>query len=367
MSFDPETLVRPHLRAVEAYQPILPFEVLGERLGLPPEQIVKLDANENPYGPLPQVTEALGRLRFAHIYPDPGASELRRELSRRTGVPDDLLLAGAGADELIALLTTLLVDPGDSVICCPPTFGMYAFDGAVHGARVIAVPRRPDFSLDLEAVVRAAEERKPKLVFLASPNNPDGGLAPREVVDRLLELETVVVLDEAYVEFAASGVSRIAEVPGRQNLVVLRTFSKWAGLAGLRVGYGAFPAALVPHLWKIKQPYTVSVAASTAALVSLRHVEELVRRAARLVRERERMAALLAGVPFLAPYPSHANFILCRVKGRDAWELREALASQGVLVRHFGAPGIDDHIRISVGTPGQTDRLLAALTVPDQE
>jgi histidinol-phosphate aminotransferase len=359
--FDPETLVRPHLRAIEAYQPILPFEVLGEQLGFPPERIVKLDANENPYGPLPEVRQALGRLRFAHIYPDPGASALRREISRLIGVPEEHLLAGAGADELIALLVTLLLDPGDCLINCPPTFGMYAFDAAVHGARVVAVPRRPDFSLDLDAILRAAERERPKLVFLATPNNPDGSLATRDVVDRLLELEAVVVLDEAYVEFAPPHESRIAEVPERDNLVVLRTFSKWAGLAGLRVGYGAFPAGLVPHLWNIKQPYTVSVAASTAALESLQHVAALQRRGARLVAERERLAGALGELPFLSPYPSHANFILCRVVGRDAGELKEALAQKGVLVRYFSSPGLDDHIRVSVGTPEQTNRLLTVL------
>jgi histidinol-phosphate aminotransferase len=359
--FDPETLVRPHLRVIEAYQPILPFEVLGEQLGLPPEEIVKLDANENPYGPLPEVKQALGRLRFPHIYPDPGATALRRELAAYTGVPDDRLLAGAGADELIALLIALLLDPGDCLLDCPPTFGIYAFDAEVHGARVVAVPRRADFSLDLEAILRAAREHRPKLVFLATPNNPDGGLAPREVVDRLLELGAVVVLDEAYVEFAPPGTSRIAEVPDRENLVVLRTFSKWAGLAGLRVGYGAFPATLVPHLWKIKQPYTVSVAASTAALESLRHVDQLQRQAVRLVAERERLVSALSALPLLSPYPSHANFVLCRVEGRDARELKEALAHEGVLVRYFSAPGLDDHIRISVGTPEQTDRLLVVL------
>ena len=359
---DPESLIRPHLRAIDAYKPILPFEVLSERLGLPPDELVKLDANENPHGLLPEVQEALARLPYAHIYPDPGASELRRELSARTGVPEDLLLAGAGADELIALLMALLLDPGDRVLNCPPTFGMYAFDAALHGARVINVPRRPDFSLDLPAILRAAEQSQPKLLVLASPNNPDGGLAPREVVDRLLELSCIVVIDEAYVEFAPPDQSRITEVPARKNLVVLRTFSKWAGLAGLRVGYGAFAAPLVPHLWKIKQPYTVSVAASTAALAALRHADKLERQGLRIVTERQRLTERLAALPFLAPYPSHANFVLCRVLNRDARALQQALRQRGVLVRHFSAPGLDDHIRVSVGTPEQTDRLMAVLS-----
>jgi histidinol-phosphate aminotransferase len=352
-----------------AYEPILPFEVLSEQLGRPVGQIIKLDANENPYGPLPQVQEALAALRGTNIYPDPESRELRQALTAYHDVPQENLMAGAGADELIDLVMRLFLEPGDTVLNCPPTFGMYAFDAAVNGARVISVARRQDFTLDLEGIERGVRRHQPKLLFLASPNNPDGGLVPPDVLGKLLKLPVIVVLDEAYVEFAPNGTSRIQEVSGRENLIVLRTFSKWAGLAGLRVGYGAFPTSLMPHLWKIKQPYNVSVAAARAALASLRNADQLTEIGQRVTRERERLYAALQALPWLQPYPSQANFVLCRViperqmgaRGLDAASLKTALAREGILIRYFNKPGLTDHVRISVGKPEQTDALLAKL------
>ncbi|HEX9018163.1 MAG TPA: aminotransferase class I/II-fold pyridoxal phosphate-dependent enzyme, partial [Anaerolineaceae bacterium] len=247
------------------YTPIEPFEVLSARLGRPPEQIVKLDANENPYGPSPLVRQALAGLEFPHIYPDPESRALRQSLSGFTGLPAEYLLAGAGADELIDLLLRVLLEPGDCVINCPPTFGMYPFDTLLNAGQVVDIPRRKDFSLDLPAIRTAVEERKPKVIFITTPNNPDGNLPSAEEIDVLLALPTLIVIDEAYIEFTRAGgrlgenLTRLGEVPSRENLVVLRTFSKWAGLAGLRVGYGAFPGWLLPALWKAKQPYNVNV------------------------------------------------------------------------------------------------------------
>jgi histidinol-phosphate aminotransferase len=356
-----ESLLRPHIRQLAAYEPVLPFEVRSRQLDLPPEQIVKLDANENPCGPLPEVLDALARLPYPHIYPDPESRELRATLATYHDVPPENLLAGAGADELIDLIMRLILDPGDCLLNCPPTFGMYAFDGQVNDARVVNVPRQADFSLDLPALEEAVTRYQPKLLFLASPNNPDGGLLPPSVLDRLLQWPLILVLDEAYVEFAPRGTSRLQQVLQHDNLIVLRTFSKWAGLAGLRVGYGVFPGWMVPHLWKVKQPYNVSVAASTAAIVSLQHAERLKTRAQRIIAERERLSAALQAIPWLQPYPSWANFILCRVSGRDAAEFQAALARKGILVRYFSKPGLRDHIRISIGRPDQTDALLEAL------
>lgn len=359
--FDPAIMVRSHIRGMAAYEPILPFEVLSQQLNLPVESLIKLDANENPYGPLPEVRQALADLTFTHIYPDPESRELRQALAEYHGIPMEHLLAGAGADELIDLLLRLLIEPGEAILNCPPTFGMYAFDGDVNRAQVIAVPRREDFSLNLEAIERAVHLHRPKLIFLANPNNPDGGLLHPEVIERLLALPTLVVLDEAYMEFAPPDASMLPQVPKLGNLVVLRTFSKWAGLAGLRVGFGAFPAGLMPHLWKIKQPYNLSVAASAAALISLQHADRLEEIGRRLVAERERLFHQLLEIEWLHPYPSQANFILCRVVGRDAMLLKTRLAQAGILVRYFNKPGLQDHIRISIGKPEHSDALLKIL------
>ncbi len=356
------------------YTPIEPFEVLSARLGLPPEQIVKLDANENPYGPSPLARQALADLPFAHIYPDPESRALRQGLASFTGLPVEHLLAGAGADELIDLLLRVLLEPDDCVINCPPTFGMYPFDTLLNAGQVIDVVRRADFGLDCAAIQRAVETRRPKAIFITTPNNPDGNLPPAEEIDFLLSLPVLVVIDEAYIEFTSTGgrlgekYTRLLEVPQRENLVVLRTFSKWAGLAGLRVGYGAFPAWMLPALWKAKQPYNVNVAASAAALASLQDLETLAGNVERLRQERERLFTLLAGMPYLRPFPSQANFILCQVLGRSAKDLKDRLAQAGVLVRYYSTPLLKDYIRVSVGRPQDSDALLEALQkIPAEE
>ena len=358
--------IRAHLESLPPYIPIEPFEVLSARIGRDPSQIVKLDANENPYGPLPVVREALGKLDFPHIYPDPESRLLRKSLVAFSGVDEEYLLAGAGADELIDLLMRVLLEPGDCILSCPPTFGMYSFDSELNAARCIEVPRRAEFSIDLEAIRKAVQIHQPKILFIASPNNPDGSLLDAKILDELLSFPLLVVLDEAYIEFAGenlgSSLSRIREVSSRENLIVLRTFSKWAGLAGLRVGYGAFPNWLMPTLWKSKQPYNVNVAASVAAQVSLEHADELAKVVERLKNERIRSYSALQEISYLKPYPTQSNFILCRVIDREAAELKLRLAQEhGIFIRYFNKPGLRDHIRISVGRPQDTDLLITAL------
>ena len=358
--------IRADIAAMEAYSPTASLEVFAQRLGLAAEQLTKLDANENPYGPSPRALAALAELRTAHIYPDPEARHLREKLSAYLGVDAAHILVGAGADDLIMLLLQLFIAPQDAIVTCPPTFSMYAFDAPIAHGRVVRVPRRADFSPDVEAIERAVLQSGAKLLFLCSPNNPDGSVIPPETVERLLALPTVLVLDEAYQEFSESP-SMVGRVPDVPNLVVLRTFSKFAGLAGLRVGYGVLPRAIIAHLWKIKQPYNLNVAADVAARASLDDLPTLQANVRRIIAERKRLAAELAAFPFLHPYPSRANFVLCRVEGRSARELHAALARRGVLVRYFDKPGLRDHIRISAGTPAQTDALLSALREIAQE
>jgi histidinol-phosphate aminotransferase len=358
---DPTNLVRAHVLDMPPYEPILPFEVLSQKLGRRAETIIKLDANENPYGPVSAVKEALAALPYPHIYPDPESRNLRQALAEYHHVPAESILAGAGADELIDLIMRLFIEPGDAILNCPPTFGMYAFDADLNRARVISIPRTSSFNLNISGIEGAAKEERAKIIFLANPNNPDGGLTSREEIESILRLPLLVVLDEAYVQFSAQESSMIDQVTGRNNLIVLRTFSKWAALAGLRVGYGVFPEALMAHLWKIKQPYNVSVAASTAACAALMDVEQIEVVSQRIVTERERLYIELKKVPYLEPLRSQANFILCRVKGREASTLKVELARRGILVRYFNKPGLEQCIRISVGKPEHTEALMHAL------
>ncbi len=359
-----QNFIRPDIIAMKPYIPILPFEVLSARLGRHPDEIVKLDANENPYGPSPQVKQAMAEGKYFHIYPDPESNELREALSVYVDVPKERLMAGAGADELIDIVLRVVLNPGDVVVDCPPSFGMYPFSTAVNAGEYIPVWRQDGFALDVDEIETAVSQHNAKILVLCSPNNPDGSVIDDDTLRRLLALPVLVILDEAYTDFA--------EVDGYQNhmrwvleydnLVVLRTFSKLAGLAGLRVGYGAFPDWLLPQMWKIKQPYNVNVAANIAALTALRDPEWMHEKVRLLVAERNRMGEELSEIAYLHPYPSLSNFILCKVNGRSAQQLKLDLEQEGILVRYFNKPGLDTCIRISAGRPEDTDRLLQALS-----
>lgn len=354
-------LIRPDIAEMAPYTPIVPFDVLSQRLNISPGEIIKLDANENPYGPSRRVYEALVNETYYHIYPDPDSTALRQALSQYTEINASHIVAGHGADELIDLVIRLFISPGDAAINCPPTFGMYRFDIELNGGKIIDIDRKGDFSLDTESIIELANQNKNvKIVFITSPNNPDGGMLDDACLRELLQLPLIVVLDEAYIEFA--GKSRGNWVLEHENLIVLRTFSKWAGLAGLRVGYGIFPHWVLSHLLKIKQPYNVNVAGATAALASLSDVSQLRENVEKIVQERGRLYQALQEFDFLQPYPSEANFILARVIGKDAAELKAALAEQGILIRYFNTERLRDHVRISVGTPSQTSVLLKTLS-----
>lgn len=367
-----EQLVSAHVRAMQPYTPIVPLDVLSHRLGITPDAIVKLDANENPYGPSPRALEALAHAQDLNLYPDPDQTRLRQAIGARLGVDPAHILCGAGSDEVIAVVAHTFVQPGDAILDLPPTFGMYRWQADALNARYVPVPRRADFSVDVDAVRQAvAQTPSPKLLFIADPNNPDGSATSDEVIRALLELPLVVVLDEAYIEFSGRR-SRAPWVLDYPNLVVLRTFSKLAGMAGLRVGYGVFPSAIVPHVWKIKPPYTPNAAGMIAATAALSDQEHLDRSIACLIAERERLRAALSAFDWLHVYPSQANFLLCRVEptlpiaeGDPGWtaarRLKYALERRGILVRYFDKDGLRDCVRISVGKPEHTDRLLAAL------
>ncbi|RYR55412.1 hypothetical protein Ahy_A06g030635 isoform B [Arachis hypogaea] len=328
-----DSFIREHLRKLSPYQPILPFEVM----------------------------EALGSIKFPYVYPDPESRRLRAALAQDSGLESEYILAGCGADELIDLIMRCVLDPGDKIVDCPPTFTMYEFDAGVNGALVIKVPRKSDFSLNVEHITEVVKQEKPKCIFLTSPNNPDGSIIDDEVLLKILELPVLVVLDEAYIEF--SGIkSRMTWVKKYENLIVLRTFSKRAGLAGLRVGYGAFPLSIIEYLWRAKQPYNVSVAAEISACAALQNPTYLENVKDALLKERTRLYDLLNEVPFLRPFPSHSNFILCEVtSGVDAKKLKEDLAQMGVMIRHYDKKELKGYVRVSVGKPEHTDALINCL------
>jgi histidinol dehydrogenase len=352
----------PEGREPEAYTPVIPFEVFETEFSKKnKKRIVKLDANENPYGMSKRALERAASGKYFSIYPDPQNTLLRKRLGEFLDLPPERIFTGAGADEPIDVVMSVVLAEGDAIVNCPPTFGMYSFSAGVHRARVLTVERAPDFSLDvagIEAAVHA--ECRAKILFICSPNNPDGSVVPDETLRRLLQLPVLVVLDEAYAEF--SGGSRIRWTQDYENLAVLRTFSKWAGLAGLRIGYGVFPQSLMGRMMTMKQPYNVNAAAYQAAMASLDDYDTLKTIFEKIIAERERMYARLKGIPWMSVYPSRSNFLLCRLSNRDPRTVQAELAKRGILVRYFDKPGLRDCLRISVGKPEDTDALMEALT-----
>jgi histidinol-phosphate aminotransferase len=355
---DIERIIRPELKGMPAYTPIEPTDVLSQRIEIPEDKVIKLDGNENPYGCSPQVKQALADYAYYHLYPDPEQRELRKALGKYTGISSENILAGSGSDELIDLVLRLFIQPGDRVINCPPTFGMYPFSTDVCGGKAVSVPRLPDFSIDVAAVKKAVDKRT-KVAFIASPNNPSGNVTPEPAILELLKCKATVVIDEAYCEF--SGITVAPLVQKYANLIVLRTFSKWAGLAGLRVGYGIFPTKIVEYLMKIKQPYNVNAAAQIAALESLKDIDYLRGTIKAIIDERERLFSRLNRFDWLQVYPSQANFILCSVLNGKAKSIHEGLQKKGIFVRYFDTPQLNNCLRISVGKPEHTDVLIAAL------
>lgn len=351
-------LARQDLVAMPGYEPVEPPDVIAAELGIPEERLVKLDGNENPYGPSPRVLEALGSYRGYHIYPDPEQRRVREAIAGYVGADPERIIVGNGSDELLDLVGRLLLSPGDRVVNAPPTFGIYEFVARTYGAEISDVPRREDFALDVQATESAL--RGAKLIYVSSPNNPAGNPLPEPDLETLLDCDAAVVVDEAYAEFAGS--SFVPLTARHDNLIVTRTFSKWAGLAGLRAGYAVLPASLAATIRKIKMPYNMNVAAQTAILASLEDREALLANVRLIVDERGRMARELAAFPWLRVYTSQANFLLCQVQGLDATEVQSQLRDRGVLVRHYDSPGVRGCLRISVGRPQDTDRVVEALS-----
>jgi histidinol-phosphate aminotransferase len=356
--------VRTAIANIAAYSGPDDPEYLAKRLGRPVESIIKLDANENPYGASPLVQEMLSTYSGYSVYPDAEQRSARAALAEYAGVPADSLILGNGADELIDLLMRTYLDPGDELVDFPPSFAMYAFNAQLQDARVVAVPRNDDFSIDVDAALAAITDRT-KLILLTSPNNPTGTVMPTADVRRILDTGYLVVLDEAYFEFAnADGQgfeSMIGEVANYPNLVVLRTFSKWAGLAGLRIGYGVFPAEVSEHVWKLKPPFNVNVAALVAMRAALEDRAHLLGTVQKIVAERDRLLAELPETGLLRPYPTRSNFVLCEIDGMDGRTLTNRLADEGILVRYYNTPRLKNCVRISVGRPEQNDIVLGVL------
>ena len=335
-----EKWVRPNIRSLSPYS-----TARDEAQGNPD---VFLDANESPY-------EGLGYNR----YPDPRQKVLKARVSALKGLPVENIFLGNGSDEAIDLMFRIFCTPGqDNAVAIVPSYGMYAVAADINDVQVRGIPLGPDFSLPASQLLAAADAHT-KLLFLCSPNNPSGNAFPTEELLSLVEqFPGVVVLDEAYADFSSRGSlrSKVLEYP---NLVVLQTFSKAYGMAGLRLGMAFADAYVIDLMNRVKYPYNISQATQELALKALEEPRD--REVAEIVAQRERLAAALPSFPFVhRVFPSDANFLLARVEDADA--LYAHLLQDGIIVRNRSrVQGCAGCLRLTIGTPEENDRLLQSL------
>jgi histidinol-phosphate aminotransferase len=351
----------PHIAGLRPYQPGKPIAEVQRELGL--TDIVKLASNENPLGPSPRAVRAISQaLGDVGLYPEGSCPRLRAALARKLGVAGDSLVFGNGSDEIIHLLGLAFLGPGDEVVEGDPTFSRYEAAAMLAQARCTNVPLH-DWRCDLEAI-RSTITAATRVVFIANPNNPTGSHVARSEIEGLLASlpdRVIVCLDEAYFEFADADdyPDGVDYVRAGANVLVLRTFSKVFGLAGLRIGYGVARPEIIAGLEQVREPFNVNHLAQVGALAALDDAEHLEQSRALVRTGRARLAAALASMG-LRPWPSQANFVWVDVR-RPCRPVYEALLARGVIVRAGDAFGADTFLRVTIGTTEQNERLIAAL------
>ena len=349
--------ISPDIAGITPYSPGKPIEELERELGITGS--IKLASNENPRGPSPKALAALSdATKTLHRYPDGGGHYLRLALAERWKVSPDQIILGNGSDEVITLLTKAFLNQGDEAVMAEPSFIVYKIDVTAEHAKPVTVPLN-EFRHDLPAMAKAVTART-RLVFVCNPNNPTGTYVTAAEVGAFLQAippDVIVVFDEAYYEYvtAADYPDTLAILKGGRNVVLLRTFSKIYGLAGLRIGYGLTTPELVQHLNRIRPPFNTNSLAQKAALAALSD-EEHVRESRRLNTEgmgflTERLNAL-----GLSVVPSQANFLYFDVK-QDGKAVFEALLRRGVIVRHLGGA----FLRVTIGLSQENERFITAL------
>lgn len=352
----------PALANLPVYQPGRPIEEVAREVGLPAADIIKLASNENPLGPSPAALAAMERaLQSLHLYPDGNAFYLKRKLAEKLGVEPANVILGNGSNEIIEFVGHALMAPGTDVVTSEYCFAVYPIVTRLFGANLITVPAR-DHGHDLPAMLRAITPNT-RVVFAANPNNPTGTLAPSADIARLVtEVPSNVLLamDEAYVEFLEEPCDLLPLVRGGKapNLLLMRTFSKIYGLAGLRLGYGIGHPDLIAALEKVRQPFNINALVQAGALAALDDREHI-QRTRRNNAEGLKLFEAAFRQRSLRFTPSSANFVLVHVG--DGQRVFNELQKLGVIVRPMAGYQLPEWIRISIGTPAENQRCLAAL------
>ena len=324
---------------------------------------IRLNTNESPYPPPAEFVDDWCRSLAAaplHRYPDRAAADLRVAIGARLGQPAARVFPANGSNEVLQTLLLTYGGPGRRALVFEPTYALHSHIARITGTEVVTAARRDDFLVDPDHAVAVVQREQPDIVFVCSPNNPSGTVEPPSTVAAILAAAPgLVIVDEAYGEFAPT--SALALVDDDTPLVVTRTYSKVWSLAALRLGFAIAPASVVANLDKVVLPYHLDVATQTAGILALDHVDAMEGRVRHLIEERERLFVALSDLDGIEVFPSGANFLLFRAAGRGH-ALWSALVDDGILVRDFSSwPGVEDCLRVTVGTPEENDAFLTAL------
>lgn len=350
----------PWLEDLVVYDPGKPIEDTARELGLDPSQIIKMASNENPLGPSPKAIEAIkSAAETVHIYPDGGGYMLRNAIAEKFSFTRENVILGNGSNEIIELIGHGFLNPGDEVISAKHAFLVYRLMATLFGANTIEVPD-PNFIHDLEAMAAAVTPRT-RMLFVANPNNPTGTMVGQEAIDRLLNTipdHVIVIFDEAYHEFAPDAPDTLRYIREGRNVVVMRTFSKIQGLAGLRIGFGLTTPEIAAVLQKCRQPFNANAIAQAAAIAGLAD-EDHQQRTRQMTDEGRAYLEKSFAEMGLEYVPSYANFILVKVGDGDA--IFQAMLKRGIILRAMRSYKLPEWIRISVGTKSQNERCVTNL------
>jgi len=352
-------LIRPCLKQFKPYVPSSTVEQVSEEINIDANKIIKLDTGENPYLESMQDKECLKKIKL-FLYPDPLSTKLRKKLSIYTGYNPDYIVCGNGSDELIDLIIRAFVNPKDEVIISPPTFPMYEFFTQLADGITIKILRseKNNFSINVENIVKAIN-KKTKLIFIDSPGNPTGVVVNNKEIISLLKQECVIVVDEAYFEYC--GQSAIKLVKKYPNLIVLRTFSKWCGLASLRIGYAIANPAIINIINSIKPPYNINAAAQAMACSILDNRSKLQKKLSQVIKYRQELIERLNEVLNLMAYPSQGAYVLIKPKV-SALKIQSFLKKKGIIVKVKKLPIIGECIRMNIGIQQEMEKVVTELS-----
>jgi histidinol-phosphate aminotransferase len=349
-------IIRKDILKMATYKPAPYLLDLEEKYKYSKNELIKIDQGENPYSSPAVVRAALIRAKnIFNRYPDPEYKKLRQAISKYVGMSMEHIMVGSGSDELLDLILRMVIDKGNEIISCPPTYGMYSMLVDLDRGKNICILRNTDYTLRIEEILKKITD-KTKAILICSPNNPTGNIATEQEIRALLDTGKLVIVDEAYFEFCNK--TLVPMCRRYNNLIILRTLSKWAGLAGLRLGYMIASPYFINEIIKIKLPFNVNLSAEIGGVAALNSVYSIKRTIKKIVSERERVYNSLNKLPLLTVYPSEANFLFIKIKGNLS-KMKNYLEKNQIFPRYYDE---DNSLRLSIGKSEQNDKIIACLS-----